>query len=90
MFLGIVSIASPDAQIQDFKLINTDTINSFPTNFLIVKKPKEILESMTTNGELITIESYYFGYKPCVFSRELFILTELKVIKQARKLPIIL
>lgn len=91
-FLGILSVASPDAQTHDYKFIDIpDNVSSIFNCLLVKKKHKEkFFQSATINDSSIVTEQYYFGfqYYSSSFAALRTSLVKLKVIKQERKLVI--
>lgn len=93
-FLGIVSVASPDAQAQDYKCLDGyDDIESIYFFSLFIKKKREkvALESIPDSYNPVITDGYYFGTQYYLSAHECSIyLKELKIIKQERKVPVIL
>lgn len=90
-YLGIISVTSPEAQVQDCKCF--DFFNfPFSQNSSLIKKrlKEEIFESAPNDHKPVTTKVYYLGYNGSNYSKPSTFLIELKVTSCESKLSIIL
>lgn len=91
-FVGIVSVASPNVQVQDYKYLGVCDQCASASNLTFIEKRHEgeTFESVSNSNKLAITKSYYFGYQYYAGLIEGFItsLGEMKVTKHKRKLPI--